>query len=155
MALLVDALRFVNLFAAAIAVGGWLLVLLAVVPARARLAGGAEITFHNASTERIDRYLPPSVAVSIVAAVGVAVLDRALTPPVLALLVGGALAMAVAAAIALGINMPMNRRIAQWSSDEPPGDAADIWRRWDRFHTLRTLAGVAALACFVGVAVFR
>ena len=153
MGLLIDALRFLNLFAAAIAVGGWILVLLAIVPTRERLPGGGAVTFHQASTERIDRYLPPTVAVSIVAAIAVVLVDRSLPPVAVASLLAGAVAMAVAAGISLGINMPMNRAIGGWSAEAPPAEAGATWSRWDRFHAMRTLSGVVALACFIGAAV--
>jgi uncharacterized membrane protein len=50
-------------------------------------------------------------------------------------------------------NVPLNRRIAAWSVDEPRPEWREVIASWDRWNLLRTCAAVAAFLCEAGAVV--
>src|SRR5262245_15023226 len=65
-----------------------------------------------------------------------------------ALFAGAALIlMAVALAITLAVNVPIDRQIQSWTTATLPSDWQAIRDRWEFYHGSRTLVSLAALAC--------
>ena len=55
--------------------------------------------------------------------------------------------MAIALAITLAVNVPIDRQIQSWTTATLPADWNAIRDRWEFYHGLRTLVSLAALAC--------
>ena len=72
------------------------------------------------------------------------------------LLAGFAL-MAAALVVTLGVEVPIDNRIQDWTAATLPGDWRSIQSRWELFHTIRTLVSIAAVvaATIAGVVVAR
>lgn len=54
--------------------------------------------------------------------------------------------------VTVGIEVPIDNEIKQWSASTLPGNWEEIRDRWKVFHAIRTLTAVASFACFSGVA---
>lgn len=44
------------------------------------------------------------------------------------------------------INVPVNNRLETWSEASPPANLREIWGRWEKLHTVRTVLFVGAFA---------
>ncbi len=55
-------------------------------------------------------------------------------------------AMIGAAALTRIVNIPINHQLMTWSAAAPPGNVREIWSRWEKAHTVRTLLWLAAFA---------
>jgi hypothetical protein len=58
----------------------------------------------------------------------------------------------------IAISVPdvrINKQVARWSIENPPGDWAAARARWIRFHVVRTLFSVPAFALYTAAMVFR
>ena len=66
-----------------------------------------------------------------------------------ALAVAGAIGYTAVIAITLPTNLRINNLIARWSIEAPPENWTTVRARWIRFHILRTLISVPALASYV------
>jgi uncharacterized membrane protein len=63
------------------------------------------------------------------------------------LLVLASLSLLVAAGLTRLINIPINRQLMTWSIEAPPPDLRQVWGRWERIHSTRTVLVVAAFVC--------
>ena len=66
------------------------------------------------------------------------------TPAFWWLLAGFAL-MAAALIVTLGVEVPIDNRIQDWTAATLPGDWRSIQLRWELFHTIRTFLSIAAV----------
>ncbi|NUS72114.1 MAG: DUF1772 domain-containing protein [Corynebacteriales bacterium] len=70
-----------------------------------------------------------------------------------------ALAASVLASAALLItrfgNVPINRKIREWSTGAIPSNHATILERWEMFNNMRTAAGVLAFICVIAIVLLR
>jgi hypothetical protein len=162
---LLQVLRFINLFAAALVAGGQVCVLLVIIPTKRRFAVRDSVLVHNAMLgHQIDYYMKPSGITSAVTAVIILLLGG---------LIAGVLPRSAVSFYFVGLvgtggvvilsrffNVPTNRMMAEWSLDAIPDDYPDVRRRWDLVHTVRAGCGVlaftgyalATLACVGGPA---
>ena len=58
-------------------------------------------------------------------------------------------------AITLPTDSPINKQVARWSIENPPGDWAAVRARWIRFHVIRTLFSVPGFALYAAAMIFR
>jgi hypothetical protein len=145
-------LHLVAIFFAGICAGGWVLVLVALVPAKRALPPGAALHVHQVTTEWLDRYLPACTIIAIMA--GVLVLARSPGHSAIptCLTGGGAMGLLGAALISLRWNMPANRRLAGWTAAPVPEEYRSLQQRWDRTHAIRTACGLIAFLCYTAAA---
>ena len=61
----------------------------------------------------------------------------------------GAICYAAVIAISLPTGVRINKLIARWSVQNPPAEWEAVRARWIRFHILRTLVSVPALATYL------
>jgi hypothetical protein len=61
----------------------------------------------------------------------------------------GAVCYALVILITVPTNLRINKQIACWSIQNPPREWAQIGARWLRFHVIRTLFSVPALAVYL------
>ena len=59
-------------------------------------------------------------------------------------------AVVVAAALTRAVNIPINQQLMTWSVAAPPDNAREIWSRWEKVHTIRTILWLAAFAVELG-----
>jgi len=149
MATVIDVLRFINIFFAAIATGTLVMVLLALIPMVGSMSPGVGLQVHHRIDPLIDRFNPPSVIISAVAAALILLLDAARTSTTVFLYVVGILGSIGIAVTSLGFNMRINRSIRAWSVDAVPEEYGPTRERWNRFHLVRTVSSVLALSCYI------
>ena len=92
--------------------------------------------------------MPPLVAAAVLSALTWTVYLRA-DGLVIAfwLLVSASFALLVAAILTRVINIPINRKLMGWDSKAPPREFSEVWSRWERIHSIRTILAVIALIC--------
>lgn len=56
------------------------------------------------------------------------------------------LGMVCAFVLTLAVNIPINERLMTWSIEAPPGNLRELWRPWERIHSIRTVLAIAAFA---------
>jgi uncharacterized membrane protein len=62
------------------------------------------------------------------------------------LLASAAVAIAIAAALTVRVNFPINDQLMTWNVAAPPDNIREIWSRWEKAHTVRTILWVGAFA---------
>jgi uncharacterized membrane protein len=144
---MLDVLRFLSIFAAGIAAGTLVTVLLGFIPVMNSLPPEQALGFKRRMDPLIDRYNPPAVILAIVSAV--AMLFYSLpgdTKLCIAIGLAGSIGIG---AVSLGVNMRINREMSGWSSDAPPPEYREAQQRWNRFHALRTLSSLVAFSAYI------
>jgi uncharacterized membrane protein len=154
--MLLFALRFVNIVAAALVAGGQLYVLNVIVPVKRTAGARLSVQLHLAILGRqTDRYMKPTGIVSAVSALALMALYRGQRPGSIVLLALGLLGMLGVVITSRYFNVPSNRKMLGWSLDALPEDLDQCRNRWDRVHMIRTACGLVALAGFAGSALLR
>jgi hypothetical protein len=140
--------ELIVLFFAALATGALIINWIGLGRAMSRLSVSAYIEFHQHTSRTFDPYMPIVVIGALAGGVALAVRYGVHSIP-------GQLAAAGAAGYALVIiiGVPtcvrMNKQIADWSIQNPPREWAQTRARWLRFHVIRTLFSVPALAIYL------
>jgi uncharacterized membrane protein len=148
-----DVLRFINVFSAGIAAGILVAVMAAVMPAMLSLPDGMALRFKQKFDLLIDRVNPPVVMIGLVTGILILIVTDGLTTTAKVFMVIGIVGTAGVAAISLGINMPINRRMAAWPLDEPPAEFRSLIGRWQKSHAIRTLSGLTGFVGFLVAAI--
>jgi uncharacterized membrane protein len=65
------------------------------------------------------------------------------------LAIAGSVCYVAVLVISLSTNVPINNQVARWSVQSPPADWTRIRASWVRFHVVRTLFSLPALACYI------
>jgi uncharacterized membrane protein len=60
--------------------------------------------------------------------------------------------MVAALVVTLAVNVPIDNEINRWTTTNLPADWTATRERWQLFHTIRTFASVAGLACAIASA---
>jgi uncharacterized membrane protein len=143
------ALTVANVMLAAMMAGGLLMVQLAVIPTFHRLPDELGARFHVAVDRYIEYSLPAFTVLTAASAVAV-LLVRDDLPGTQAVLVAVGLVATIAVALISHLcNRPLNVELRTWPMDALPARYQTLRSRWDRFHVMRTMAGLVALVCFV------
>ena len=95
--------------------------------------------------------LPASVAANLVLVV--VNVREASRSRATALTAVGLLGQIASLAVTARYELPINSRVLSWSPTTPPPGWQTTRDRWDRFHTVRTVTSLAALACLIGAVV--
>jgi uncharacterized membrane protein len=96
--------------------------------------------------------MPILGAVCIVLTLVHASLVRANRSSFYLLLLGAALLIAAGLITRFG-NQPINAHVITWSALAPPSAWARARDQWWHWHVLRTIAGIAALACIIAASI--
>ena len=142
-------LLFCNLMLAGIAAGGQVLVLAAIVPIRPLLPAGAAVVLHREMSRRIDRFMPATVGLAAFTGVLLLLPVGQGDTPNSTLLVFGIAANLCTAVLSIFTLMPINRRVAGWSTDCVPAEFPLTFARWGRLHAARTISSVVAFAAYL------
>ncbi|WP_431888655.1 anthrone oxygenase family protein [Nocardiopsis alba] len=142
---------FQNLIALLLLVGNGLVtgvffaVRVSVLPALATMPAGRYIETHRLLGKGYHPAMPAIVNATTLCAIGLAIL----TPDLVArlLLVGTVVALLVVQAVSHLGNVPLNRALTKIEPEHVPDDWDDPRPVWSRWHGLRTLAALVAMAC--------
>jgi len=116
--------------------------------ASTQLAPGSFIQLQQIIHQIFQRMMPPLVVAAVLGTLTWTMLLRA-DGPVIAfwLLVSASLGLLVAAILTRAINIPINQQLMTWDSKAPPREFSEVWGRWERIHSIRTILAVIALVC--------
>jgi uncharacterized membrane protein len=117
--------------------------------AMSRLSVSTYVEFHQANNHTFDPYMPIVVVGALLGGVVLAILSRGIYSLSGALAIAGSVCYAAVIAIGLPTCVRINRQVAHWSVQSPPDDWALIRAKWVRFHIVRTLFSLPALACYI------
>ncbi|SDI95361.1 DUF1772 domain-containing protein [Nonomuraea jiangxiensis] len=122
-----------------------------VVPTFNAVPLDVRLTFHTAMMEINEPVMQTAMALAILSTFGLAIAGRGRVR----WLAGGAGALALASLlITVFGNVPLHALIRQWAAaTSAPTGHAEILQRWETFHTLRTLTGLAAFILIVAIGV--
>jgi uncharacterized membrane protein len=143
-------LRLIVLMFAALATGGLLVNWIGLARAMGRITSPQAYTeLHQATNQTFDPYMPIVVGGSILGGIILAVRSTGIGTLSGNLAIFGAICYAAVIAITLPTNLRINKIIARWSPDAPPPDWKTLRARWIRFHIVRTLVSLPALASYI------
>ena len=137
--------RLANLLLASLLVGNEVGGRTVVHPALDALPNPAQIAAEQEIYRRYGRVMP--VVMNLATFSSLPVLSRIpdrRSPAFRWTLSGFACFLAMLAVTLVG-NVPINRRILDFGTDDPPTAFRALRRRWDRFHTVRVVLDVAGL----------
>jgi len=142
-----QAIRFVNVFAAAVVAGGQLVVLLVIVPTKREFEPRVSVLVHNAMLgHQIDRFMKPSGIVSGLAALALLALHFGnvirIPPLSIAATLIGIVGTAGVVVTSRFFNVRTNRMMSTWSLDAIPENYPEVRNQWDLVHSVRASCGV-------------
>jgi len=142
-------LRLVVVFFAALATGGLMVNWIGLARAMSRLSASTYAEFHQATNHTFDPYMPIVVMGASLGGILLAIFARGIHSRSGELAIAGAVCYAAIIAITLPTNARINKQIARWSVQSLPNDWTVIRASWVRFHIIRTLVSLPALACYI------
>ena len=142
-------LQVVVIVFAALATGGLMVNWIGLGRAMSRLSVSTYVEFHQATNETFVPYMPIVVVGALLGGIVLAILSPGIHSLAGELAIAGSVCYVAVLAIALSTDVPINKRIAGWSVQSPPHDWALVRARWIRFHILRTLFSLPALAFYI------
>ncbi len=145
-----SVIRLVVLLLAAFATGGLVVNWVGLGRAMARLSSASAYTeFHQATNQTFDPYMPIMVVGALLGGVALAVLSPGIGSAPGQLAIAGVCCYVAVLAIGLPTCVRINQEVARWSVQAPPDNWAIVRARWIRFHILRTLFSIPALASYI------
>ncbi|MGW4406436.1 anthrone oxygenase family protein [Nonomuraea sp. NPDC004702] len=121
-----------------------------VVPTFGAVPLDVRLTFHTTMMKVNEPVMQSAMALAILTTLGLALAARDLPRR----LASGAAALAVASLlITVFGNVPLHARFREWAAGSVPAGHAEVFQRWELFHTLRTLTALAAFVLVVVAAV--
>lgn len=154
MTTLVDALRFVNLFSAALVAGGLVMILMVVVPAKRSFPHDFSVKIHLAMLhDSPDRYMKPAGIISALTGIALLLLPRGMGAAYMIAMVIGLLGTAGVVITSRYFNVRTNLMMSKWES--VPENYPEVRQRWDNVHTVRTGCGVTAFVGYLVASLLR
>lgn len=115
--------------------------------ARPVLNPSSFLQFQRIQHVHFARMMPPLTLAAIAGGLGWLIMVRAQwNSPQFWLVAVATGTMVLAAALTLGVNIPINNQLMTWSVTAPPENMMEIWNRWERVHTIRTILWIGAFA---------
>ncbi|NUW44111.1 DUF1772 domain-containing protein [Nonomuraea rhodomycinica] len=121
-----------------------------VIPTFGAVPLEVRLTFHTTMMKVNEPVMQSAMALAVVTTFGLAVAGRAWTRRLA--LGAGALAV-LSLLITLFGNVPLHASFRKWAAGPVPAGYAEVFQRWELFHTLRTLTALAAFVLIVAAAV--
>ena len=143
LSLIVD---FTSLMLAALLVGAMFCAWLFLNPSH--LNPAQYVILQQQGIRALHPSMPPLGALTIATTLIAAFLARHNSPR-MGLLIAAAILFIISGIITRSVNMPINASVIQWSSSAPPENWTQFRDTWWRWHRLRTVLGVAALALLI------
>lgn len=143
-------IRLTVLMLAALATGGLMINWIGLARAMARLSSASGYTeLHQATNQTFDPYMPIVVVGALLGGILLLALSPGIDSASGQFALAGTFCYAAVLSIALLTNVRINQQIEEWSVQTPPGNWTEIRTRWIKFHILRTLFSVPALASYI------
>ena len=115
--------------------------------ARPSLSPSSFLQFQRIQHIQFARMMPPLTLAAIAGALGWLVMVRAQwNSSQFGLVAAATGTMVFAAALTLRVNIPINNQLMTWSVAAPPENMREIWNRWEKVHTIRTILWLGAFA---------
>jgi uncharacterized membrane protein len=135
-------------FFAALATGGLMVNWIGLGRAMSRLSVSTYVEFHQATNHTFDPYMPIVVVGALLGGIVLAI-SRGVYSLSGELAIAGSVCYAAVLAIGLPTCVRINKQVARWSVQSPPDDWMLIRASWVRFHIVRTLFSLPALASYI------
>jgi hypothetical protein len=143
-------IRLVAILLAALATGGLMVNWIGLARAMARVSSASAYTeFHQTTNRTFEPYMPIVVFGALFGGIALALISSGVNSASGQLAVLGAVCYALVLAISLSTDVRINKLIAGWSIQFPPGNWSAIRTDWIRYHVLRTLVSVPGLVCYI------
>lgn len=149
---MVASIRFISLFLTALLVGTMFGIWLGFNPTA--LSASAYVEMQQNAIRALNVPLPVLGGICIVLTVALAILVRR-DKPCRNVLLAAALCLVAAGLITRFGNQPINAEVMTWSPQSPATNWHELRDTWWQLHSLRTLAGLAALALALLAAVMQ
>ncbi len=146
---MVQVLELVVVVFAALATGGLMVNWIGLGRAMSRLSVSTYVEFHQATNRTFDPYMPIVVVGALLGGIVIAILFQGIHSLSGELAIAGFVCYVAVLAFGLATNVRINKQIARWSVERPPGNWAPIRASWLRFHIVRTLFSLPGLACYI------
>ena len=115
--------------------------------ARPSLSPSSFLQFQRIQHVHFARMMPTLTLAAIAGALGWLIMVRAQWNSSQFSLVAVATgAMVLAAVLTFRVNIPINNQLMTWSVTAPPENMREIWNRWEKIHTIRTILWLSAFA---------
>jgi len=144
-----QVLQLIVVFVAALATGGLMVNWIGLGRAMSRLSASTYVEFHQASNHTFQPYMPIVVVGALLGGIVLAMLSPGIHSLSGKLGIAGSVCYALVLAISLTKDVPINKLVARWSVQSPPDDWTLFRARWVRFHIVRTLFSLPALAGYI------
>ena len=144
-----QVLQLVVVFFAGLATGGLMVNWIGLGRAMSRLSALTYVEFHQATNHTFDPYMPIVVVGALLGGIVLAILSPGVHSLSGELAITGSVCYVAVLVISLSTNVPINNQVARWSVQSPPADWTRIRASWVRFHVVRTLFSLPALACYI------
>jgi uncharacterized membrane protein len=141
--------QLVVLFFAALATGGLMVNWIGLGRAMSRLSASTYVEFHQATNRTFDPYMPIVVVGALLGGIVLAILSPGVHSLSGELAIAGSVCYVAVLVISWSTNVPINNQVARWSVQSPHADWTRIRASWVRFHVVRTLFSLPALACYI------
>lgn len=142
--------KLVVVLFAALATGALIINWIGLARAMSRLSSAsAYVEFHQATNKTFDPYMPIVVIGALLSGIILAILSSGIQSASGLLAIAGVLGYVAVLAIGLPTCVRMNKIVALWSIENPPENWTSFRARWIRFHILRTLFSIPALAAYI------
>jgi hypothetical protein len=139
-------IRLVAVLLAALATGALMVNWIGLARAMAQVSSASAYTeFHQATNRTFTPYMPIVVFGALFGGIALALVSSGVNSASGRLAVLGAVSYALVLAISLSTDVRINKLIAGWSIQSPPGNWRAIRTGWIRYHVLRTLVSVPGL----------
>lgn len=142
--------KLVVIFFAALATGGLIVNWIGLARAMSRLSSAsAYVEFHQATNKTFDPYMPIVVIGALLGGIVLAIFSSGIRSAPGRLAIAVVLGYVAVLAITPPTNARINKIVAQWPIENPPNNWTFFRARWIRFHILRTLFSIPALAAYI------
>jgi len=139
-------IRFIDLLLVALLAGTTFGIWLGFDPAG--LSAAAYVEQQQHAIRALNSLLPAAGALCIVLTLVLAMAAKR-SPRTRYLLLASTAGMVVAAVVTRFGNQPINAQVITWAVQAPPANWAELRDWWWQWHTVRTVAMVAALAMLI------
>jgi hypothetical protein len=150
-------LQVVWLVTSGVVVGHYVTVVLAWMPTERRVPAATVWSFHRTFDVVIDRFMPFTVAASLLSTLGV-LFTRPNASTAERALIGLAAAGTLTAALtSITFNVRINRQLGEWSEAqvaEQEGAFRALRERWNSGHAIRTAGMLTSFLIAVAISVF-
>jgi uncharacterized membrane protein len=144
-----QTLQLIVVFFAALATGGLMVNWIGLGRAMSRLSASTYVELHQATNHTFVPYMPMVVASASLAGILLVILSPRILSLSGELAIAGSVCYAAVIAISLPTDVRINKQVAGWSVRSPPDDWKLIRAKWVRFHIIRTLFSLPALARYI------